>query len=107
MGRTMSRRTLLGAAGLAAAGLATGCSKGLQDTSSTGGKTIKIGYVIPKTGALAVFGESNDYVLSVVKNALKGGITVNNTKYEIEIVEKDSQSSSARAAQVAGELINQ
>jgi branched-chain amino acid transport system substrate-binding protein len=107
MGMTMSRRSLLGAAGLAAAGLATACSKGLQDNSTTGGKTIKIGYVIPKTGPLAVFGESNDYVLSVIRNALKGGISVNNANYPVEIVEKDTQSSSARAAQVAGELINQ
>jgi len=103
----MSRRTLLGAAGLAAAGLATACSKGLQDTSGTGGRTIRIGYVIPKTGALAVFGESSDYVLGVIRNALKDGITVNNAKYTVEIVEKDTQSSSARAAQVAGELITQ
>lgn len=104
MGSTMSRRTLLGAAGLATL---SACSKGLQNTPSTGGKTIKIGYVVPKTGALAVFGESNDYVLGVIRNALKNGLTIGNTKYDVQIVEKDTQSSSARAAQVAGELINQ
>ena len=107
MGRTMSRRTLLGAAGLAAAGLAGACSKGLQSSTTSGGKNIKIGYVIPKTGALAVFGESNDYVLGVIRNAVKDGLTIGNTKYTVEIVDKDSQSSSARAAQVAGELISQ
>jgi len=106
MGRTMSRRTLLGgAAGVAAAGLAAACSKGLQNAPSSGGKTIKIGYVIPKTGALAVFGESNDYVLGVVRQALAAGLTIGGTKYTVEIIEKDTQSSSARAAQVAGELI--
>jgi len=108
MGRTMSRRALLGgAAGAAAAGLAAACSKGLQNTPSSGGKTIKIGYVIPKTGALAVFGESNDYVLGVVRKALAVGLTIGGTKYAVEIIEKDTQSSSARAAQVAGELISQ
>ena len=107
MGSTMSRRGLLAAAGLAGTGLAAACSKGLQSTQSSGGKTIKIGYVVPKTGALAVFGESNDYVLAVVRQALAGGITVGSTKYTIEIIDKDTQSSSARAAQVAGELINQ
>jgi branched-chain amino acid transport system substrate-binding protein len=95
-----------GGLGLVGAGLAA-CSKGLQTSSGGTSKTIKIGYVLPKTGALAVFGESNDYVLGVVRQALAKGITVGGKTYTIEILDKDSQSSSARAAQVAGELINQ
>ncbi|GGN94654.1 hypothetical protein GCM10010112_84250 [Actinoplanes lobatus] len=103
----MSRRTLLGAAGLTTASLAAGCGRGLQETPNSGGRTIRIGYAIPKTGPLAVFGESNDYVLGVVRTALAGGITVGGNRYTVEIIDKDTQSSSARAAQVTGELINQ
>ncbi|MEN3306936.1 MAG: branched-chain amino acid transport system substrate-binding protein [Micromonosporaceae bacterium] len=108
-GRTaVTRRAVLGAAaGLATSGLTAGCSKGLQNTSGGGGQTIKIGYISPKTGQLAVFGESNDYVLGVVRQALAKGITVGGKTWTVEILERDSQSSSARAAQVAGELINQ
>jgi branched-chain amino acid transport system substrate-binding protein len=109
-GNRISRRALLSAAGAVgaagAAGLAAGCSSGLQSSSGGSGKTIKIGYVIPKTGSLSVFGESNGYVLGVVRDALRHGITVAGTKYEVQILDRDSQSSSARAAQVAGELIN-
>lgn len=100
----LSRRTLLGAAGAAALS-AAGCS-GLNDSSGGNGQTIKIGYVSPKTGPLAVFGESNDYVFSVVREALKGGIKVGGKTYPVEIAEGDTQSNAARAAQVAAELIN-
>jgi branched-chain amino acid transport system substrate-binding protein len=101
-----SRRAVLGAAGLAGLSAATGCTSGLRSSSGGTGKTIKIGYVVPKTGALSVFGESNAYVLGVVRGALKNGITVGGRKYPVRILDRDSQSSSARAAQVAGELIN-
>jgi branched-chain amino acid transport system substrate-binding protein len=109
--RPLNRRLFLGAAGaagLAATGLAgAACSKGLQSSSGTGGQTIKIGYVSPKTGSLAVFGEPNDYLLGIVRQALSKGISVGGKTYSIQILDRDSQSSSARAAQVASELINQ
>lgn len=102
--KTISRRALLGAT----AGLTlTGCTSGLQKSSGGTGQTIKIGYISPKTGQLAVFGESNDYVFGVVRNALKGGIQIGGKTYPVEIVEGDTQSNAARAAQVTSELINQ
>jgi branched-chain amino acid transport system substrate-binding protein len=106
----VTRRTLLGAAaaaGVAGTGLAAACSRGLQSTSGTGGTTIRIGYISPRTGQLAAFGESDPYVLGVVRHALAKGVTVGGKAYTVEILDRDSQSSSARAAQVAGELINQ
>ncbi|MEV6348457.1 ABC transporter substrate-binding protein [Actinoplanes sp. NPDC051851] len=98
----MKRRTILTAG---AATLVAGCGRGLQETPATTDRTIRIGYLIPKTGNLAVFGESNDYVLGVIRNALRDGLTVGGSRYTVEILDRDTQSSGTRAAQVAGELI--
>jgi len=111
----LSRRGFLGAAGAAgvasAAGLA-GCSSALKSagspsTSSGSGGTIKIGFVSPETGSLSVFTQSNGYVLSQVRNALAKGLTIGGKKYSVEIISQDSQSSSARAATVASQLVEQ
>jgi branched-chain amino acid transport system substrate-binding protein len=104
----VGRRALLRAAAAGVAGLTiSGCSKGLQSSSSGTSGSLKIGYVSPKTGDLAVFGESNDYVLGVVRTALAKGLSIGGKNYTVQIVEKDTQSNSSRAAQVAAELINQ
>jgi branched-chain amino acid transport system substrate-binding protein len=103
----MSRRAFLGAVGASGLVTAAGCTSGLQDTTGGTGQTIKIGYVSPKTGPLAVFGESNDYVFGVIREAVKGGLQIGGRTYPVEIVEGDTQSNAARAAQVAAELINQ
>jgi len=114
----MSRRVFLGAAGAAgvagAASLA-GCSSALKSAGSTtspgastgSGGTIKIGFVSPETGQLSVFTQSNGYVLGQVRNALAKGLTIGGKKYSVEIVSTDSQSSSARAATVASQLVQQ
>jgi branched-chain amino acid transport system substrate-binding protein len=96
---------VLGGSALAAAG----CSGGLKQSTPTGGssagRTIKIGYVSPKTGQLSVFGESDDYVLGAVRKAVGKGLAIGGRTYPVEIVAKDTQSSAARAAEVASELI--
>jgi len=108
----LSRRGFLGAAGaVGAAGLA-GCSSALKQTSSPtssggSGGTIKIGYISPETGSLSVFTQSNGYVLSRVRSALAQGLTIGGKKYPVEIISADSQSSSARAATVASQLVQQ
>jgi branched-chain amino acid transport system substrate-binding protein len=120
---TISRRGFLGVAGVAgAAGLAgvTGCSSALKQTSgpspsrsasgaagSGNGGTIKIGFVSPETGQLSVFTQSNAYVLSKVRSALAKGVTVGGKQYSVDIIAADSQSSSARAATVASQLVQQ
>ena len=58
--------------------------------------TVRIGYVSPRTGPLAPFGEADAFVLDGARKALGRGF---------EIVVKDSQSNPNRAAAVAGELI--
>ncbi len=66
---------------------------------------LKIGYVSPQTGPLAVFGETDNFILDGVRQSLANGIEINGKKRQIEIIVKDSQSSSSRAATVAAELI--
>ncbi|MBO3746235.1 ABC transporter substrate-binding protein [Streptosporangiaceae bacterium NEAU-GS5] len=100
---TVTRRAFLGVLG------ATGLSAcGLKEPgpAPTAGKTITIGYVSPQTGGLAVFGESNAYVLGIVNKALAKGLKIGSATYDVKIVTKDTQSSAARAAQVAAELIH-
>lgn len=98
------RRTFLGTAG---AGLALAGCGSLSSSSGGSGKTVKIGFVSPETGTLAAFGESNAYVLGKVRSALAKGLTIGGTTYPVEILTKDSQSSAARAASAAAELIQQ
>jgi len=69
------------------------------------GKAFKIGYVSPRTGSLAIFAEPDDFTLHQIKEALKNGITIDGTTHPVEIIYKDSQSSSNRASEVASQLI--
>jgi branched-chain amino acid transport system substrate-binding protein len=102
------RRFLASAAAAGAASLAaTGCSSALKGSASSPGATIKIGYVSPETGSVSVFTQSNSYVLQQVRAALSKGLTIGGRKHTVEIITKDSQSSSARAASAAAELIQQ
>jgi branched-chain amino acid transport system substrate-binding protein len=110
----LSRRGFLGAAGVALggglAGGVAGCSSALKSStspSSSSGGTIKIGFISPETGELSVFTQSNGYVLSQVRSALAKGLTIGGKKYAVEIISGDSQSSSARAATVASQMVQQ
>jgi branched-chain amino acid transport system substrate-binding protein len=110
MSRRLSRRTALRAAalggtGLAAAPLLTACNK-LSGDSSTKGSALKIGFVSPRTGPAAGFGEPDGYVLSLARKALQGGLTIGGTKYDVQILDRDGQSNPQRSAQVANDLIN-
>src|SRR5215471_4133299 len=110
----LSRRGFLSAAGVAlGGGLASvaGCSSALKSStpsgSATSGGTIKIGFISPQTGQLSVFTQSNGYVLGQVRSALAKGLTIGGKKYSVEIISGDSQSSSARAAAVAAQMVQQ
>lgn len=67
--------------------------------------TLKIGYVSPQTGPLAPFGEADKWVIGQMQAALRNGIAVGGTKYEVQVLLKDSQSSPNRAGEVANDLI--
>jgi branched-chain amino acid transport system substrate-binding protein len=69
-------------------------------------KTLKIGFVTPRSGPLAGFAEADDFILSQVRQVIGQGITNNGVRYPVEIIVKDSQSNPNRAAEVTLELIN-
>jgi len=107
----LDRREFLRRAGLAgsavlAPGLLAAC--GSQDATTTAagaGDGLKIGYVTPRTGPLAPFGEADDFVLRGVRESFRGGLRTRTGVRPVEIVVKDSQSSPDRAGAVAGDLI--
>ncbi|MGA2793404.1 MAG: ABC transporter substrate-binding protein [Roseiarcus sp.] len=101
-GRGVSRRQLLAAG---AGGLAL--SLGGRGAFAAGAENVlKIGFVSPRTGALAGFGETDGYVLELARKALAGGLTVGGKTYEVQILDRDTQSDPSRASQLAKTLIN-
>jgi len=105
--RTVLRAAALGGAGLAAAPVLAACSKLSGDSSNAGStSTLKIGFVSPRTGPAAGFGEPDGYVLSLARKAFAGGLTIGGTKYDVQILDRDGQSNPQRSAQVANDLIN-
>jgi branched-chain amino acid transport system substrate-binding protein len=98
----LNRRTLI--KGLGATG-ALALSGGLARPAYAQAKTIKLGFVTPQTGPLAVFAEPDAFVLGQMRKLLADGVDINGTKHPVEIIVKDSQSSSNRASSAAQELI--
>ena len=71
------------------------------------GREIKIGWVSPQTGPLASFGAPDKYCMDRWNEAVKDGLVCGDGKnHPISILLRDTQSDSNRAAQVAGDLIN-
>jgi branched-chain amino acid transport system substrate-binding protein len=68
-------------------------------------RVIKIGHVSPRTGPIAPFGEADPYILDQVQKLLEKGISNGGRTYPVQIISKDSQSSTSRASEVAAELI--
>ncbi len=97
---TLPRRGVL-AAGAAGLVLASGRRAFAQDAG-----TLKVGFISPRSGALAGFGETDGYVLEVARKALAGGLNVGGKTYKVEIIDRDTQSDPARAGQLAKGLIN-
>jgi branched-chain amino acid transport system substrate-binding protein len=95
-------------AGMAAASpILSACRKDPSSSSSSSpaGTTLKIGFVSPRTGPAAGFGEPDGYVLELAKKALATGLSIGGTTYQVQLIDKDSQSNPQRSAQVANELI--
>ena len=107
-----SRRDVLRAAGAGAALLGSvplldACSSGLKGAGSSGSSTaLKIGYVSPQTGPLASFATGDNFIIDKLKPLLAKGFTSGGSKRTVEIVVKDSQSTTTRATSVTQELIN-
>jgi len=98
----LNRRALL--RGAAGAGLAAAAGQ-LPLPALAGQRTIRIGFVSPQTGPLATFAEPDAFVLDQFRRKLADGMVIGGRSYPVEILVKDSQSSSNRASTVAQELI--
>lgn len=96
-----NRRTVVG--GLAAFAAAPAILTSTRAYAQT--PTLRIGHVSPRTGPLAGFAEADDFILEGIQAAFSGGIENNGRAFNIEIISKDSQSNSNRAAEVAADLI--
>ncbi|MGZ8651753.1 MAG: ABC transporter substrate-binding protein [Actinomycetota bacterium] len=112
LGDRVTRRSFLRATGVSGAALGLGAVLAACKSSSGGGggdggtaEAVKIGYVSPKTGSLAPFGEADDFVIGAIKDQFSGGLTIAGKTRDIQIITKDSQSDPNRAAQVASDLI--
>ncbi|WP_290868019.1 ABC transporter substrate-binding protein [Aquabacterium sp.] len=99
MNTNFTRRKLLKA--LPAAGAGAFSPWILAETS----KPIKIGFVSPQTGPLAVFAEPDKFILEQVMKSVSGGVVIGGKKYPVAIVYKDSQSNPNKAGSAAAELI--
>ena len=84
---------------------ASAIASGLATPALASGRPIKIGFVTPQTGPLAIFAEPDDFVLNQFRSQLADGLMINGTKHPVEFIVKDSQSRSNRASSVAQELI--
>jgi branched-chain amino acid transport system substrate-binding protein len=110
VGDRLTRRSFLRATGVSGAALGLGAVLAACKSSSGGGggssaaEPVKVGFVSPKTGPLAPFGEADDFVISAIKDQLSG-LTIAGESRDIQIIAKDSQSDPNRAAQVASDLI--
>lgn len=97
----MSRRGFMatGAAAVAAPAILT------SSRAYAANPVIRVGHVSPRTGPLAGFAEADDYVLEAITQRYSAGFENNGKTYSVEIISKDSQSNSNRAAEVAADLI--
>jgi branched-chain amino acid transport system substrate-binding protein len=103
----IDRRRFMQLAGLSGAAALAGCREsGGNGGGDAAARPIKLGYVTPKTGSLAGFGEADDYVLGAMQEIFKDGLRIGGASHPIQIVPKDTQSDPNRAATVAGDLIN-
>ncbi len=103
--RFLRNSAVVGIGAVGATGLIAACgdddtdADGSGDSGSAGDiPSIKIGYVTPRSGPLAAFGEADAFVLSAMSAALGSNV---------EIVDKDAESDSARAGAVTNELISE
>jgi branched-chain amino acid transport system substrate-binding protein len=106
----LDRRRFLQLAGLGAAaiggGSLLGACGGLKGSGSSSSDVLKIGLVSPQTGPLASFASSDSFIVKNIQDALRSGFSAGGKKRKIEIVVKDTQSSSTRATEVTKQLIS-
>lgn len=71
------------------------------------GKSFRIGFVSPASGPLAIFAESDEFVMSQVRTLTEQGLLVGGQRYPVEILYRDSESNPDVATRVTQKLILQ
>jgi branched-chain amino acid transport system substrate-binding protein len=108
--RRLTRRGLLKRAGAGAAGIAVSGVLAepiwARPRALEASDTIKLGCVSPLTGPLAGFGEGDPYIIGLARHAWRHGMKIGGKHYAVQIINKDTQSDPAKAAQVANSLIH-
>jgi branched-chain amino acid transport system substrate-binding protein len=90
----------------AAAGAALGLAPYIATSSAfAASRTIKIGYVTPRTGPYGEFGAADAFVINQIGHVLRKGLKIGKNTFPVQILGRDSQSNSNRAATVAQSLI--
>lgn len=97
---TSTRRRVLQGMG---AGVAALAAPSILRAQSAG--TIKIGFITPATGPLALFGETDGFTVERIREALGGKLETAAGTYDLQILVRDGQSDPNRSAQVAADLI--
>jgi branched-chain amino acid transport system substrate-binding protein len=97
--------------GTTAAGSTTSTGAEASTTSVSAsaetGREIKLGWVAPQTGPLAVFGIPDTYCADYLTELTAEGVICGDGKnHPIKVMLEDSQSNANRSSQVAGDLIN-
>jgi branched-chain amino acid transport system substrate-binding protein len=97
--------TTSGGAPTTTGAVGTTSSTAAPTTSAAAGRLIKIGYVSPKTGPFAGFGEADDFTISQVNGIFADGLSVAGKVHPVQIITKDSTGNPVTAGEVASELI--
>jgi branched-chain amino acid transport system substrate-binding protein len=103
--RRGGRRDFLRVAGGSAAALALHGIHPGRAAAQRGTRTLKIGYVSPQTGPLAGFGETDNFVVGGIRQAVRIGLSIRGQSFPVDVLVRDSQSDPNRAAEVASRLI--
>ena len=108
-GAGISRRELVKRAGVGIGGMALGGIAAnpvwARPLAHDAASTLKLGFISPRSGPLAGFGEPDPYVLSLARTALAKGLKIGGNTYSVTILDRDTQSDPARSGQLAKSLI--
>jgi branched-chain amino acid transport system substrate-binding protein len=98
----VSRRRFLG--GAAATAAVVGLGQAVEPARGAE-REIRLGYVSPRTGPLAGFGEADEFIIAGLEKLFRDGVVIGGKRHPIKLLVKDSQSNPNRAAEVASDLI--
>ncbi len=99
--KSVSRRKFIIGAAVASTLMLSGANVFAQPADA-----LKVGFISPRTGPLAGFGQTDGYVLEQARKALATGLNIHGQNYSVEIIDRDTQSDPSRAGQMAKDLIN-